>query len=149
MNFEKLTIPAGTKFKNLNFWSLWKLGKTWKYSLSPRFRSSNFESIDELEHKMAKLRKAGKISDLTWWMVYFISSNFKNLSMNSVKYILRWEKWNFEPVGNFAHTTGFLTFGKALLIFLPLYIQMLIMQISTQANNQKYRKSVATKKSTL
>ena len=56
---------------------------------------------------------------------------------------------NFEPVGNFAHTTGFLTFGKALLIFLPLYIQMLIMQISTQANNQKYRKSVATKKSTL
>ena len=47
---------------------------------------------------------------------------------------------------NFAHTTGFLIFGKALLILLPLSLQTLIMQISTQTDNHKYRKSVATKK---
>ena len=40
------------------------------------------------------------------------------------------KKLNFEPIGNFAHTTGFLSLGKALLILLPLYIQILIMQIS-------------------
>ena len=32
---------------------------------------------------------------------------------------------------------------------LILYLQILIMQISTQTDNHKYRKSVATKKSTL
>ena len=44
-----------------------------------------------------------------------------------------WEKWNL------GHITGFLIFGKALLI-------LLIMQISTQTDNHKDIKSVATKK---
>ena len=35
---------------------------------------------------------------------------------------------------------------KALQILLPLYLQMLIMQISTQTDNHKYRRNVATKK---
>ena len=35
---------------------------------------------------------------------------------------------------------------KALQILLPLYLQMLIMQISTQTDNHKYRSNVATKK---
>ena len=55
-------------------------------------------------------------------------------------------KMKFEPIGNFAHTIGFLTLRKVLLILLPLYLQMLIMQISTQTDNHKHRESVATKK---
>ena len=51
--------------------------------------------------------------------------------------------WNFEPTGNFAHTTGFPTLGKALL---PLYLQMLTIQISTQTDNHKYRKVLQLKK---
>ena len=54
------------------------------------------------------------------------------------------KKRSFEPLGNCARTTGFLTLGKALVILLPLYLQMLPMQISTQTDNHKYR-SVATK----
>ena len=42
-------------------------------------------------------------------------------------------------IGNFAHSTGFLSWGKALLKLIPLYLQMLIMQIS----------STETKKSTV
>ena len=42
--------------------------------------------------------------------------------------------WNFEPIGNFALTTEFLTLGKALL---PLSLQMLIIQISTQRDEHK------------
>ena len=61
------------------------------------------------------------------------------------KYVFHWEKWNFEPTGKSAYTTKFLTLGNALLILLSLYLQMLIMQISTQKNNHKYRKGVATK----
>ena len=82
-------------------------------------------------------------------MRYYISSNFKNLSKNWVKYLFHLEKWNFQPTGNFAYNTGFLTLRKALLILLPLYLQMLIMQISTQTDNHKYRKNVATKKAGL
>ena len=51
--------------------------------------------------------------------------------------------WNFEPTGNFAHTTGFSTLGKSLL---PLYLQMLIIKISTQIDNHKYRKVLQLKK---
>ena len=47
MNWEKSTISAGATFKNPSF-NLCELGKTWKYSLSPRFKTPNFESIDEL-----------------------------------------------------------------------------------------------------
>ena len=57
----------------------------------------------------------------------------------------QFEKRNFEPNGNFAYTTEFLTLWKALLIILPLYLQMLIMQISTQTDNHKYRQNVRTK----
>ena len=69
--------------------------------------------------------------------------------MNWVKYVFHWEKWNFEPTGNFAYTAQFLTLGKALLILLLVHLQMLIMQISTQAGSHKYNKKVPTKKSTL
>ena len=54
---------------------------------------------------------------------------------------------SFESIGNFAHAAGFLTLEKVLLlILLPLYLQMVIVQISTQTDNHKYRKSVVTKK---
>ena len=43
-----------------------------------------------------------------------------------------WEKWNFQSISKFAHTTELLTLGKAQLILLPLYLQMLIMQILTK-----------------
>ena len=66
------------------------------------------------ENKMGTLHKAGNISTLTWWMRYSISSNFKNLLKNWVK-----------------------------------YLQMLIMQISAQTDNDKYRRSVASKKMAL
>ena len=26
---------------------------------------------------------------------------------------MNWEKWNFEPIGNSVHTTGYLALGKA------------------------------------
>ena len=42
-----------------------------------------------------------------------------------------------------------MSLGKALLILLSLYLQVLIMQISTQTDNHKYRESAATKRSTL
>ena len=35
-----------------------------------------------------------------------------------VKYVFLLERWNFELIGNFEHTTEFLTTGKALLITL-------------------------------
>ena len=81
----------------------------------------------DVENKMENLYKAGHISK--------VSSNFKNLSINWDKYVFRWEKWNFEPNENSAHTAEVLTYGKALLILLPLYLQMLKMLISTQTDN--------------
>ena len=54
-------------------------------------------------------------------------------------------KLNFEPIGNFSHNSDFFTLGKALLILLPLYLQILIMQTSSQADNRNYRKTLATK----
>ena len=42
--------------------------------------------------------------------------------------------------------TEYLTLGKALLIHLHLYLQVLIKQISTQTENHMYRGSVAAKK---
>ena len=79
-------------------------------------------------------------------MRYYISSNFKNLSKNWVKYLFHLEKWNFEPTGNFVYNTGFLTLRKALLILLPLYLQILIMQISTQTDNLSTEKMLQLKK---
>ena len=43
---------------------------------------------------------------------------FKNLSKNLEKYILDRIKWNFEPIGNSAHTVKLLTLGKALIIYM-------------------------------
>ena len=116
MNWEKLRSPAIDTLKNLNFWSLCELGKTWKYSLETRSQSPNFESIDEfrkscpnlsftVENNIENLKKTSHISNLSWWMRYSISSNFKNLSMNWEKYLFHWEKYNFQPIENFAHTT--------------------------------------------
>ena len=61
--------------------------------------------------------------------------------MNWIKYVFHWEKKkrNFEPIGNFAHIAEILTLGKASLILLPLFVQMFIMKMSTQADKQKYR----------
>ena len=53
MNWEKLTIPARAPFRNPNFQSPCELGKTWMYSLSPRFKTPNFKSIDELGKAMS------------------------------------------------------------------------------------------------
>ena len=41
------------------------------------------------------------------------------------------EKWNLEPMGNFAYNTEFLILGKALLILLPFYI---ILEATLPAN---------------
>ena len=65
--------------------------------------------------------------------------------MNLKKYVFNWEKYNFQPIRNFAQTTVFLTLGKAQLILLALYLQMLTIQI-TQTDSYKYRKSAAIKK---
>ena len=65
--------------------------------------------------------------------------------MNWIKYAFHWENWNFEPIVYFAHITEFLNLGKARIILLPLHLQMLIMQISTQTDSHKCRKSVTTK----
>ena len=64
-------------------------------------------------------------------MRHSISSNFKSLSMICVKYVFHWQKWNFEPIGIFVHTTEFLTLEKAPLILLLLYLQMLIMGLGS------------------
>ena len=80
-----------------------------------------------VENKMENLHKTGHISK--------VSSNFKNLSINWDKYVFRWEKWNFEPNENSAHTGEVLAYGKALLILLPLYLQMLKMLILTKTDN--------------
>ena len=68
--------------------------------------------------------------------------------MNYLK-IFHWEKSNFEIIGNFSHTTEFLTLEKAVLILLHLYLQMLIMQIPDQTGSYKYNKKVKTKRSAL
>ena len=57
-----------------------------------------------------------------------------------------WEKWNFESIYSFAHTIGVWTLGKALLRLLLFYLQMLIMQISTQTGNYEYSKKVTNKR---
>ena len=72
MNWQKLRSLAETTFKNLNFKFLCELSKTWKYSLSARFKSPNFESKMNwetlcpnlsftAENKMGNLHKAGHI----------------------------------------------------------------------------------------
>ena len=53
MIWEKFRVPARATFRNPNFQSLCELGKTWKYALSPRFNSPNFECIDELRKVMS------------------------------------------------------------------------------------------------
>ena len=47
-------------------------------------------------------------------MRHFISSNFKNLVMNLEKYVFHWEKWNFEPIMNSAHTAERLALVKTM-----------------------------------
>ena len=69
--------------------------------------------------------------------------------MNLVKYVFHWEKWNFELIGNFAHTKEFLTLGKALSIHLSLDLQILIIKISSQTGKHNRNKKVKTTKSTL
>ena len=51
-------------------------------------------------------------------MRYFISSSFKNLSMNWEKYIFHWEKWDFEPIMNSAHMAELFALVEALIDYL-------------------------------
>ena len=74
---------------------------------------------------------------------------FQEFINEYVEYVFFYQKWNFEPIGNFVHTTKFLTLGKALQILLPLYLQLLIMQISIQTGNRKYSEKIITKTNTL
>ena len=53
MNWEKLESPARATFKNTNFKSLCELSRTWKYRMSPRLKSPNFKSLDELGKGMS------------------------------------------------------------------------------------------------
>ena len=46
------------------------------------------------------------------------SSIFKNLSINSEKYVFHLGKWNFELVGYSAHITDFLALVKVLLTYI-------------------------------
>ena len=48
MSWERLRTPARGTSKNPNFQSLWEFGKPWKCSLSLKFKSANFQSIDEV-----------------------------------------------------------------------------------------------------
>ena len=58
-----------------------------------------------------------------------------------------WKKGDFEPVGKCVSSAEFMTSRNTLLIFLPFYLWMLIMQILTETDNHKCRNSVTTKKS--
>ena len=142
MNWEKLRCPARVTFKYLNYpKSLCEFGKKkWKCIIRPRFKNLNL-CPNLSSNKMKSLHKAGHISNWTWWMRYSVFSNFKNLSMNWEKYVFYWEKRILNPSKILQiYTKEFLTLTKALLILLPLYIQMLITQISTQTFHHKYRK---------
>ena len=46
-------------------------------------------------------------------MRYSFTSSFKNLSLNWEKYVIFWEKRNFEPIMNSAHTAERLVLEKA------------------------------------
>ena len=120
-NCEKLqsTIPKYPKLQSivpiLNLWKKWE-----KFYPNLRFTAENKIC------KYVNMQRAGHILNLTWWMRHSISSNFKSLSMICVKYVFHWQKWNFEPIGIFVHTTE-----KAPLILLLLYLQMLIMGLGS------------------
>ena len=43
---------------------------------------------------------------------------FKNLSKKLEKYVFHREKWNFEHIGNSAHTVESLALGKALKVYM-------------------------------
>ena len=65
-------------------------------------------------------------------MRYFISSSFKNLSMNWEKYIFHWEKWDFEPIMNSAHMAESLKRPKALVKALNKNMDYLLFYASRQ-----------------
>ena len=90
------------------FLSLDGLGKTWKYSVRPRFKSSylnlyvNWERLCPnlsftVKNKMGSFDKAGCISNLTdkWDSISpQISGVFNQLG----KICFLWEKWNLNPL---------------------------------------------------
>ena len=93
MNWEKLRTPARATFKHPNFQSLSELGKlgSTTYAQDSQVPISNpqmnWEKLNPnlsftAENKKGNLHKAGHISNLIWWTIYSLSSNFKNLSMN-------------------------------------------------------------------
>ena len=46
------------------------------------------------------------------------------MKMNWEKWIFYWEKWNFEPIGSYVHTTEYLALGKALLAKIYLAVKV-------------------------
>ena len=50
-------------------------------------------------------------------MRYSITSNLRIIK-ELAKHVFRWEKLNFEHIGNFLHTTEFLALGKAVNIYI-------------------------------
>ena len=63
MNWKKLKYPARSMFKSPNFESAYESGKTWKYSLRPRFKKPNLSFTGDYE--MGNLHKIGHISNVT------------------------------------------------------------------------------------
>ena len=50
---------------------------------------------------------------------------------------MNWEKWNFELIGNFIHTTEYLALGKALSATLYIKVKMHITNLQRLHNLQK------------
>ena len=90
MKWKKLRNLARATFMNPNFQSLCELGKPWRYSMRPTFKSSNLNlwmNWEKLcsnfsfsaENNLGNLRKVDHISN------FF--TNFKDLSKNCIKYM--------------------------------------------------------------
>ena len=94
------------------------------------------------------------------WGIYTIWSHFKLDMVNNIfdfltfqdfinelgEICLPLEKMEFWSNLKFCAYYWILTLGKALLTLFTLYLLILIMQLSTQTDNHKYRKSDVTKK---
>ena len=97
------------------------------------------------ENKLGKLHKAGHILTLTW-LTYSISSSCKNLLMNWVKYMFSIGKNEIlNPLEILLIPQGFDLWKGPANSLTPSFPK-LIMQMSTQTDNHKYRKVLQLKK---
>ena len=117
MNCEKLRSPS--RFRNPNFQSLCELGKTWKYSLRPKFKNPDIVSREELGKLCLNLSftKANKII----YTIYINkATHISNLNEvfnlpKSSEFINELEKMEF-----FAHIVESLALGKALIALIKI-----------------------------